>query len=174
MSLANRRKLAEYACVIGCKRSAEIGVYDGAYSLVICESIPGVKHICVDTWEPSRNHRWPRLLNKALRAAKRRLAPYDVMFMKMTSLEAAELVEDGSLDFIYIDALHDFKNVYADMKAWYPKLRDGGLFSGHDWTHLGVTMAVDRFVEERKITNLSSTAYAEEDLLPSWYFIKNG
>jgi len=42
-------------------------------------------------------------------------------------------VADGQFDFIYVDARHDFKGVYEDMVAWWPKLRDGGIMAGHDY-----------------------------------------
>ena len=170
--MKDRVELAEYAGRIGCKHTAEIGVYDGKYSLIMCENIPNIHHICVDTWLPSRNHRWQRRLDKAFRRAQRILAPYDVKFMKMTSLEAADILENNSLDFIYIDALHDYHNMLADAYAWYPKLRKGGIFSGHDWGHHGVTKAVLDFVCDKNINNLKHTEDVEGPGFPSWYFIK--
>ena len=41
--------------------------------------------------------------------------------------------EDGSLDVIYIDACHGFKCVQKDINMWRPKLKPGGLLSGHDF-----------------------------------------
>jgi Methyltransferase domain len=48
------------------------------------------------------------------------------------SVKAAESFSDGSLDFVYIDANHTFQHVNQDLRAWYPKLRVGGLICGHD------------------------------------------
>jgi predicted O-methyltransferase YrrM len=53
--------------------------------------------------------------------------------MKMTSLEAAALIPDGSLDLVFIDAAHDYPSVRADIDAWRPKVRAGGVLSGHDY-----------------------------------------
>lgn len=36
-------------------------------------------------------------------------------------------------DWIYVDALHTYDASLADMRAWWPKLRHGGLFSGDDY-----------------------------------------
>ena len=44
-----------------------------------------------------------------------------------------EEVADGFFDFIYVDARHDFKGVYEDLVAWWPKLRAGGIMAGHDY-----------------------------------------
>ena len=53
--------------------------------------------------------------------------------MRQFSLEAAEAFPDGSLDFVYIDAAHDHASVAADVAAWWPKLRTGGLLAGDDY-----------------------------------------
>ena len=46
--------------------------------------------------------------------------------LPMWSQEAAETIPDGTLDFVYLDARHDFGGVFADLKSWWPKLRRGG------------------------------------------------
>ena len=42
-------------------------------------------------------------------------------------------VPDGSLDFVYIDANHEQTFVTQDLRAWHPKVRAGGIMSGHDY-----------------------------------------
>ena len=32
-----------------------------------------------------------------------------------------------------MDARHDFKGVAADLEAYWPKLKTGGIFAGHDY-----------------------------------------
>lgn len=53
--------------------------------------------------------------------------------MKMYSVEAAALFEDRSVDFVFIDGAHDYDNVRADICAWLPKVKPGGVLSGHDY-----------------------------------------
>jgi len=36
-------------------------------------------------------------------------------------------------DFVYVDARHDYKGVYEDMVAYWPKLKKGGIMAGHDY-----------------------------------------
>jgi hypothetical protein len=58
------------------------------------------------------------------------------------STAAANLYSDNSIDFVFIDAAHDYDSVVADIKAWYPKVKPGGMLSGHDYPHLPVRRAV--------------------------------
>lgn len=60
--------------------------------------------------------------------------------MKMTSLEAAELIPDDSVDMVFIDGSHSYKDVLADIKAWAPKARK--VICGHDYNWEGVQEAV--------------------------------
>jgi len=56
-----------------------------------------------------------------------------VKCLKMPSVEAAELVEDGHFELIFIDANHAYDYVKADILAWYPKLKKGGWVVLHDY-----------------------------------------
>lgn len=61
------------------------------------------------------------------------------------STESASLFKDRSLDFVYIDACHEYSKVRLDILAWLPKVKSGGTLAGHDYnrTHPGVRRAVD-------------------------------
>lgn len=61
------------------------------------------------------------------------------------SWEFALKFEDESIDFVWIDASHVYPDVIKDIKAWYPKLRKGGVMAGHDYSDWGVEMAVREF-----------------------------
>lgn len=64
------------------------------------------------------------------------------------SLVAANQFSDGSIDFAFIDADHDYASVKADLNAWWPKIKPGGILAGHDYCSgwVGVSQAVDEFV----------------------------
>jgi hypothetical protein len=49
------------------------------------------------------------------------------------SLAGAALFADASLDWVHIDARHDYDSVLADIAAWLPKVVDGGWISGDDY-----------------------------------------
>lgn len=81
-----------------------------------------------------------------------KLAPFGERseIVRATSEEAASRFEDESLDFVYIDADHDFKAVSQDLAVWVPKVKVGGLLSGHDFNpgrKSGVRRAVMRLAK---------------------------
>ena len=65
--------------------------------------------------------------------------------IKGYSDEVADKFEDGSLDFVFIDADHEQEQVRKDILAWLPKVRKGGIISGHDYvaSQQGVIKAVN-------------------------------
>ena len=62
-----------------------------------------------------------------------------------TSVNASKQIPDDSVDFVFIDAAHDYDNVRDDILAWQPKVKKGGVMAGHDYipTYPGVMRAVD-------------------------------
>ena len=48
------------------------------------------------------------------------------------SLEAVKDIPDSSLDFIFFDAMMTEKQTYAEALAYYPKIKKGRYFLGHD------------------------------------------
>jgi hypothetical protein len=98
--------------------------------------------------------------------------------MRMTSDEAAREIPDGTLDFVYLDARHDYESVKEDIALWYPKVKAGGVLAGHDYmdqemigdTMFGVKRAVDEFVAREHIAKLWVTL--REPIYKSWMIVK--
>ncbi len=70
---------------------------------------------------------------------------------RLTSVEAAKSHDDESLDFVYLDASHDFDSVVRDIEAWLPKVKQGGILAGDDYhpSWQGVIDAVkNKFADE--------------------------
>ena len=76
-----------------------------------------------------------------------------VVFFEEESLSAVNKIKNKSIDFIFLDAHNTPEEVVKDIEAWYPKLKNGGLFSGHDWISKDVQQIVNNFRNENKITN---------------------
>jgi hypothetical protein len=49
------------------------------------------------------------------------------------SVSAARLFSDTSLDWVHLDARHDYASVKTDIEAWLPKVKNGGWLSGDDY-----------------------------------------
>ena len=60
----------------------------------------------------------------------------NVKIMKMTSIEASKRFEDNYFDMVFIDANHGYKSIKEDIEVWYPKVKQGGVISGHDFAGL--------------------------------------
>lgn len=132
----------------------EVGAWLGrsaAYMATeIANSKKNIKFFCVDTWEGSQEQAARGLTKQRnlyaefltnIQPVQNFITPY-----KMMSHEAAQIFADESLDFVFIDASHDYDNVMIDLKSWYPKVKKGGVFAGHDYPSWnGVKRAVDEF-----------------------------
>lgn len=69
-------------------------------------------------------------------------AGYPCDLLVMPSVEAAAMFGGGVIDFVFIDAAHDEASVRADIAAWLPRVRPGGVLAGHDYNLPGVRAAV--------------------------------
>jgi len=179
--MKDRIELAEHFNELGFTLGAEIGVADGRYSKILCEKIPNLELIGVDTYAPYLgNWRDQEYQDEAYRQAKDKLKGFDVDLMKTTGVEASLTVEDGLLDFVFIDGDHYFDNAMLDIILWSKKVRKGGIVSGHDYYKsnkgtVQVMKAIDTYAEIHNIKlNIikSKTDGHKDDRVPCWWFVK--
>lgn len=67
------------------------------------------------------------------------------------SSDAATGFDNEIFDFIFIDGNHYYTYVYEDIFNWFPKLKKGGIISGHDYVekpNYGVIQAVGDLLPE--------------------------
>ena len=93
-------------------------------------------------------------------------APRGQIF-KGYSQDFVDSFEDGSLDYIFIDGDHSYEGAKRDCELFYPKIKNGGIFAGHDWSLSAVKVAVLEFKEKKEAPNVKLLT---EDV---WYWIKN-
>ena len=65
-----------------------------------------------------------------------------------TSTNFAKTIEDESLDFVFVDGDHSYEATLADIQNYWPKVKKGGLFSGHDINLDAVDRAVKEFFKD--------------------------
>lgn len=56
-----------------------------------------------------------------------------VVLILADSTAAAHLFAAASVDWVHLDARHDYASVCSDIEAWLPKVRPGGWLSGDDY-----------------------------------------
>lgn len=131
----NRTILADVFNELGFTHGAEIGVAEGYYSKVLCDTIPGLTLYCVDCYATYPGYEEYANPEALYLDAQHRLKPYNCIFIKKMSMDAVADVADNSLDFVFIDGAHDFKNVACDICEWSKKVRVGGIVFGHDYKY---------------------------------------
>jgi len=179
----------------------EVGSLYGRYAKSILEKWSGT--LClIDPWKEfgdeyddagnalQKNHRevYEEVVNNMVGFEDRGIP------IRATSKVASKLFADESLDFVYIDANHAYDFVVENIALWFPKLKKGGLFAGHDYLKMdwytdplfapnkkdkfiwsstvylglfGVNPAVDEFCKEHKYEPKFTTEW-----FSTWYFIK--
>ena len=139
----NRNLLPEKLKDLGLTgRGVELGTFKGEFSRVILESWPGTLFM-IDVWRPlsieeyddQSNHAnhtdaYSEAMNNTKEYAER------AHMIRCKGEVAAELFQDESLDFVYIDANHTYEAVTEDIRIWYPKVKSGGIIAGHDYLKL--------------------------------------
>jgi hypothetical protein len=121
--------------------AVEVGTHQGDYASIFLERWEGNMLVCVDPWHipPGYEHQMKFLWGDKNRdndfqTCMDRLSRYEGRYcmMRMISVKASEHFEDHSLDFVYLDGDHRYKEVLKDLRAWWPKLKMGGILAGHD------------------------------------------
>jgi hypothetical protein len=173
----NRLQLPELLNSMGLHgEGVEVGVQLGTFSEQFCLRWSGQKLWCVDHWpDVSVMVQAESALSDACK-----MTGIDHQLVRKASLDAAPYFNTGQLDFVYIDADHNFDSVKSDILAWWPKVRDGGLLCGHDFMdgcfdrcafgdyfHYGVKSAVLEFASE-----VNRFVFQSRDHPPSWLIIK--
>lgn len=135
-----------------CVKGAEIGVLHGGFTCHLLDTNPGLHMLAVDKWEQyPPDHVLGAFDMEALyQGMAEKAATYDsrLTVLRGASVEMARQVDDGSLDFVFIDAEHDSESVTADIEAWAPKVRAGGFVSGHDINWPSVHVVVSQVYPE--------------------------
>ena len=151
----NARTLDRLVQERGLVRGAELGVRRGELTASLLERHPGLSMIAVDLWAPHPTFTERYDHEGDLRRFRENVRDFEarVTVLRLLTTEAARHVADGSLDFVFVEATHTYAALASDLDAWLPKLRPGGLVSGHDyhphWDDGGVMRCVDERLPTR-------------------------
>jgi hypothetical protein len=144
---------------------AEIGVYQGGFANAIRRHAAPAKFHLIDPWaidegDPydvymrGNREKMHRAYDQILRLFGDDAATGRAEIHRTYSTLAAPGFPDGYFDWIYLDAMHDYDNVLADLRAYADKVKPEGFILGHDFSNtkmgrtkqFGVVRAVREFV----------------------------
>lgn len=134
--------LAHLANLHHWQRGAELGLRNGTTFHYVLQHCPQLTLIGVDCWADGLGH---QRVQEAEKRTRDGAASYGerAVIIKDYTVPAADWVQDGSLDFVFVDADHSEAAVRADLRAWRPKVRPGGWVIGHDINWPSVKAAAD-------------------------------
>lgn len=150
----------------------EIGSWMGRSAAMMCTFLEragkagGALFYCVDTWKGAPECSVQQRLVAEVGGSMfdtfdRNMAPWRGRYipLQMDSVEAAEHFADASVDFVFIDGGHTKEQVLADLAAWRPKVKPGGILAGHDADWPDVFTAVINTVVPIEIWDKTSWVY---------------
>lgn len=179
--------------------AAEVGVLRGGFSRQILDHWPGTKLFLIDPWIHQESdyvdvsNSDQAGMDANLQQTILNVAPHKGRYqiIRAFSEEAAAAFDDGFLDWVYIDADHRYEAVKADIDAWWPKIKAGGVLAGHDWVFDGYYPTAGKFGVMRAVTEFAAKANKQvvvtfgepagpsqpgsvycSTRVPSWYLMK--
>ncbi len=170
----------------------EIGVATGTNAERINKFIDLSEMWLIDPWASQNNRAADRgdnngTHNKAFEETNRRFGTNDKFkIIKNFAADVVDQFSDEYFDFIYIDGDHSYEGCKKDLDLYYPKLKEGGFFGGHDFTGspkslrkkgFGVQKAACEFLTEhnKKLQFITTCVETKKPniILPfDWGFIK--
>jgi hypothetical protein len=166
---------------------AEIGVFRGESTLSLFNYCDIKKIYLIDPFNKeiadsfNPNDGTNRNINDSLfEETKSKLSNYldRIVFLKETSDEAVNKINNEELDFLFIDGCHTYECVYKDLMYYYPKVKSGGIISGDDFSNkfqgFGIIEAVNDVLPSLGYTELSlyKHSYKPSDYYSSFAFKK--
>jgi len=155
-------------------RGIEIGVCFGLNSYMLLESCPnislivGVDHYAAykdwdrEIFQHEQDHNLAKLKNNMQYMGPR------FTLLRESSADAANELEDGFYDFVFIDADHSMKAVLNDLDHYYPKVKKGGIIAGHDGNLFSVNFAVTSWTKRHGIPETDVKSGSNS----TWWFTK--
>lgn len=182
ITTVGRFGLAQVFGQLGFKEGAEVGVDRGYYSEILCQENPLLHLTCIDAWniktyQPlSKEESDQERVEGHYKDAIKRLSAYNCDIKRQRSLEAVNGFRNNSLDFVYIDANHNFASIACDLFYWEKKVKRGGIIAGHDYQHYALSKDNHvKHVVDAYISAFEISPYFElgQDKHHSWFWVKD-
>jgi len=118
----------------------EVGVAFGGYAKFFIDGWKGKKIWLVDPYEEQSLEVYRERDKKPYDSWHNQVKAMEdsdsrVKLIRKYSVDASMDFSNDQLDFVYIDGNHEYSHVINDLDSWYPKLKSGGVFAGHDYNN---------------------------------------
>jgi predicted O-methyltransferase YrrM len=142
------------------RKFVEVGVWTGRSIAYLAKITPDDAFIqAVDLWEDTYKPHLQTLVSDIYFAYNKYLVEQGVrnkiFDYQCFSWDAPKYFKNKSIDFVFIDADHQYESVKKDIEKWLPKIKKGGIISGHDYREPsednGVKTAVDELIPDREL-----------------------
>jgi hypothetical protein len=147
--------------------TVELGVAGGDFSNAILKHGSSVRHWAIDRWADHHG------IDEYHRAVTRLVTTWGArcIVLRMTFADAERFFCPQSLDAVYIDGYaHTGQEGGKTLEDWWPKLKPGGIFAGHDY-HSDFPLTIDAvncFAERHGL----AIELTGEVKYPSWWTTK--
>ena len=154
---------------------AEIGVFRGDNANEIFIHVKPTLLVLVDCWHPLGLGHFDgddkgESERNFLATYKLHVNNKEVIIIKGWSGEVSQLLQGFRFDFIYIDGNHCYLNCKEDLVNWFPLVKKGGIFGGHDYNMDGVKQAVGEIFPNQKVNSLIQIGEGIAGV--DWWFVK--
>lgn len=116
-------------------KCVEVGTRYGDLAKEVLDARPDIHLVVVDSWQGK--------FADGEAICREKLRPYTdpenpfltrCLIRKMDSTTVPKRLDPmmDPFDFVYIDAAHDYASVKADLEAWWPTVKSGGMMGWHD------------------------------------------
>lgn len=127
----------------------EVGTWRGASAIAVARVIRhwGGRLTCVDTFAAGPEGE-PSMRAECFENFQRAGVSESIELIVGRSVDVAREWAGGPIDYCYIDGDHTYESVSADLEAWWPHVRLGGIVAGDDYDNPpydGLTKAWDAF-----------------------------
>lgn len=156
------------------KKCIEIGVRNAYTAILLLKSFPNLEYYGIDPFQHFPDSEYD-FINSTNDDQKEQDKIYQIALEKITAYEYGHLIRKKSVDavhdipdtvdIVYIDGNHSYKNVKEDIELYFPKVRKGGLLIGDDYqkSYPGVIRAVNETFGDN---------FSREEI--TWWVVKDG
>jgi spermidine synthase len=146
-------------------KGIEIGSCHGATTHYLLEMLPNSHITAIDPYE---EYDQMTSRDRAHESFQQLMKEYSdrISLIRLRSDDAVDQIENESVDFIFVDGYHSNEQVEKDIRNYYPKLKSGGIMSGHDYNGWSLQTGVNEMATKYN----KEVSFCEQDV---WYWRKD-